>query len=433
MCKKQFMFRIKNWLVGYLEEERVQKNAIFSIADGMAYSLMTGLTTAFMGVFALRLGASDQMLGFLAAWPALVGLIAQIPSAILTERTEKKLKPLLMWGFMHRVNYFIYALIPFLPISGLHKAWLFILLVTWMNFPAVVVNTMWTQLMGDIFPIQHRGRVFGDRNFLLGWVTLGSMLIAGPLLDFFPYPYNFGLLFSLAFLGLMVSLYYLSKLEEFEVAPAVRLEQKNKKPLDGMRLVIKDKSFLRFTAASFVYYIGFNISASMWTLLHVRILHLTNTQIAMVSILSTVTSTLCYRFWGRISEKIGNRQVYFISCIIFLLQPWLHVYVTKDTLWLLWALSIANGLAGSGFNLSQFNTLLSVAPDPANRPSYLAFFNMSIQATGFIFPMLGMAIYAKVGNQINPVLYLSSFARTMGLIYMARVIGIGFPRKGKKA
>ena len=57
----------------------------------------------------------------------------------------------------------------------------------------------------------------------------------------------------------------------------------------------------------------------------------------------------------------------------------------------------------------------------------MAFYNMLMQSTGFIFPMLGIAVYGFVGQQINPVLYLSSISRTMGLIYLAKVIGIKLP------
>jgi hypothetical protein len=127
------------------------------------------------------------MLGFLAAWPALMGLIAQIPSAIITERTDLKLKPLLAWCWAHRINYLLYAIIPFLPITGIMKAWVFIALVTWMNFPAVVVNTMWTQLMGEIFPIRFRGRIFWRpqfycgldhlRKYAFGWALVGPYSI----------------------------------------------------------------------------------------------------------------------------------------------------------------------------------------------------------------------------------------------------------------
>jgi len=162
---KHLREKIIHWLTGYLDSETMRSNAFYSIVEGMAYNVMTGLTGSFMAVFAIKLGATDQMLGLLASGPALIGLLSQIPSAIITERTDKKLQPILAWGFLHRINYLFYAIIPFLPLQPVYKAWLFIILVTWMNFPAVVVNTMWTHLMGEIFPISSRGRVFGDRNF----------------------------------------------------------------------------------------------------------------------------------------------------------------------------------------------------------------------------------------------------------------------------
>ncbi len=426
---KHLREKIIHWLTGYLDSETMRSNAFYSIVEGMAYNIMTGLTGSFMAVFAIKLGATDQMLGILASGPALIGLLSQIPSAIITERTDRKLQPILTWGFLHRINYLFYAIIPFLPLPAIYKAWIFIILVTWMNFPAVVVNTMWTHLMGEIFPISSRGRVFGDRNFIVGWVTIAAMLLAGPLLDLIPYPYNYGILFGLSFAGLMVSLYYLKLLKEERVETASVSEVSHNGPFDGMMSVIKDKQFFNFTAASFVYYMGFNVSASMWTILYVRFLYLSNTQIAMIAIVSTVISTSSYRFWGRVSDRIGSKQVYFIGCLLFLVQPYFHSFITVPTAWLLWPLAVANGLAGGAFNLAQFNTLLSIAPDPAKRPSYLAFFNMAMQITGFIFPMLGIWLYQNLGNHLNPVFYLSTFFRAAGLLYLAAVIKVKWPFK----
>lgn len=429
---KHLREKIYHWLTGYLDSETTQSNAAYSIVDGMAYSIMIGLTSSFMAVFAIKLGATDQMLGILSSGPALIGLLSQIPSAIVTERTDKKLQPILAWGFVHRINYLFFAIIPFLPILGIYKAWLFIILVTWMNFPAVVVNTMWTHLMGEIFPISSRGRVFGDRNFIVGWVTIAAMLLAGPLLDLISYPYNYGILFGLSFAGLMVSLYYLKQLKEERVETTSVSNVSHAGPFDGMFNVIKDRQFLSFTAASFVYYMGFNVSASMWTILYVRFLFLNNTQIAMIAIVSTVISTISYRFWGRVSDRIGSKQVYFIGCLLFLTQPYFHSFIIVKTAWMLWPLAIANGLAGGAFNLAQFNTLLSVAPDPAKRPSYIAFYNMAMQITGFIFPMLGIWLYQNMGNQLNPVFYLSTFFRCIGLIYLAAVIKVKLPFHPKR-
>ena len=409
----------KNWLTGYLPSETLRKNVWYSNLDAGFFSAMAGLTGSFMSVYALKLGASEQMLAVMSSGPALMALVAQVPSAMMTERTEKKKKPILLWASLHRIWYLVYAFIPFLPIAPVHKAWLFILLVTLMNFPANVANIMWTQMMGEIIPSGNRGRVFGDRNFLAGWFSLGSMMLAGPLLDYIPYPYNYTVLFVLSFICLSVSTFYLARMEEVKTSEAPASSVRSAGVWEGFKVIFKDKQFMSFVAAAFVFNMGFGISSSMWTINYVRDLHLTNTQIAFASILSSLATTLSYPYWGRTIDKIGSKSVYLISLFIFIFRPWIQALVTPDTLWLMWTFSFATGVAQSAFNLSQFNTLLVVAPDPNMRPSYLAFFNIAVQTVAFIFPMIGVQIYKAFGNQVDPVFYLSSMIRVVGASILA--------------
>jgi hypothetical protein len=57
---------------------------------------------------------------------------------------------------------------------------------------------------------------------------------------------------------------------------------------------------------------------------------------------------------------------------------------------------------------------------------------MAMQVTGFVFPMLGMLIYKSIGSQLNPIFYLSTAFRTVGLIYMAYVIKMKWPFSKRK-
>ena len=175
---------------------------------------------------------------------------------------------------------------------------------------------------------------------------------------------------------------------------------------------------MSFVLAAFVFNMGFGISSSMWTINYVRDLHLTNTQIALASILSSLATTLSYPFWGRTIDWIGSKSVYLISLFIFIFRPWIQAVVTPETLWIMFLFSFLTGIAQSAYNLSQFNTLLVVAPDPNMRPSYLAFFNIAVQTVTFIFPMVGVQIYKAFGNQVAPVFYLSTGIRVIGALIL---------------
>ena len=423
------------WLTSYLPDKTTGKNAWHSLIDGMCYNVMVGLTQPFMNLYAMSLGASDPMLGFLSSWPSLISLIAQVPSALLTERLTNIKSSLLKWCFAHRVNYLIFAILPFLPVDDIVKAWIFIILVTLMNFPAVIVNTMWTHLMGNLFQSNVRAHVFADRNFLTAIVTLVFLVIAGPILDFIPYPYNFSFNFGVGFLALMCSTYQLSRLQEkkseiktvtaesvYETEASKSLppiKETKASPWPGMGIVMKDKPFLGFVFAAFVMHIGFGISGAMWTLFYKRQLFMNNTQISFISIASTACSIIWYRFVPRIMDRWGAKNTFLLALALFMPVPLLYSFVQPEWLWLIWLFSAFDGMAGATYNLSFFNTILECSTDESFRPSYLAFFNTCVSLPGVILPMIGMQIYIALGStDVRPVFYISTIIRLSAVVMM---------------
>ncbi|HSL93768.1 MAG TPA: MFS transporter [Bacillota bacterium] len=406
--------RMFSSFTSYSTDEATRKNIINSIGDGAWYAVMTGLTTSFMGVYALALGASDAMLGWLAALPALVALLSQVPAALITERAVKRMRVLWPSTVAFRLGYLVFAFIPFLPIAPVAKAWVFIGLFAVMSFPGTVSGVSWTAMMGDIFPANLRGRIFGDRNMLLGIVALASTVAAGPLLDALPYPLNFTILFLVAFLALLISLVYLRRITERPDSDDISVVRTAN--LKSIAATLSDKPFLSFVAAMFVIHIGFNISAAMWTLLYVRVLLLSKTFIALITVVAQLTSVLCFRWWGRLADRIGPRRALFYSVLLFAPQPFLHMFV--KTSWPLIPLSIASGVAGSGFTLILFNVLLGVAADERKRPSYIAVFNGLMGLTGFLAPLIGVAIYGHFS--MNTVFLIATIVRLAGLLLFAR-------------
>ena len=405
------------WLTNYLPDEKMGDNAWNSAVDGMWYTVMTGLTQPFMNLFAMNLGATDQMLSYLSSWPSLVSLVAQVPAAMMTGNLPNIKNKLILWGFLHRINYLFFALLPFLPLAGVTKAWIYIVLVAAMNFPATVVNTMWTQIIGKLFPANLRGQVMADRSFFVGIVTLIFLLIAGPILDSVPYPYNFTLNFGLAFVALMMSLYYLSRLHE--EPHVVAASQSVASPWSGMGAVLKDKPFLHFVFAAFIMNIGFGISSAMWTIYFKRQLFLSNTEIAFASIVSTSSSIIWYRFVPKLTQRLGMKNTFLVSYMLYLPVPLLYSFIQPGNPWLLWIISIVEGMAGATNNVSFINVILDSAADMTHRPSYLAFFNTSSAIANVIFPIVGMQIYLGLGGtDTRPVFMISTVIRSVAVLLM---------------
>lgn len=395
----------------YASDETCRRNIIYSLLDGMAYTVMVGLTTPFLGVYAVKLGATDFMLGLLSSLPALVAVLSQLPAAFITNSNSQRLPVVLRAAFFHRLGYLLFALIPFLP--GEIRAWTFVLLLAAINFPSVVAGVAWTTMMGEIFSKDIRGRVFGDRNMILAWITMLSTLAAGRWLDLWKFPFNFQSLFVVAFAFLMLSLHLLSKLQENkEVSRAKANSFKN------FAAVFRHKPFVGFMVSIFIMQLGFSVSAAMWTILYVRILGLSNSWIGAFSIISQAASALSYRWWGRFADRSGNLKVLLISMLLFMPQPVLYGFARGLIApWVILVLSAISGFAGAGFSLTSFNALLEISPEE-ERPGYIAVYNTINSLPGFLLPLVGVAIYQA--SSIITVFAIASLIRLIAVALLWR-------------
>lgn len=424
-----FRSHLSAWLTSYAPDSTTRSNIMNNIWDGFWYSVMVGLTQSFMGVYALALGASDTMLGWLTSLPALISLLSHIPAAVITERQPKRLRVSVPFGLVFRSSYLLYGLIPFLPIRPVLKAWTFIVLLSVMNFPGTVSGSAWTAMMGDVFPSTIRGRVFGDRNMILGIATMTCTALAGPFLDRLPYPLNYTILFATSFVALMLSTWYQTKM--IEAPKEITAESRKPGGGDGVRRALADPGFRFFVLAMFIVHVGFNISASMWTILHVRVLGLSKTFIGSLSVVGQLTAVLTSRWWGRFADRHGNRLALFVSIAVFAPQPWLHNFVRSGAP--LIPLSILGGFANAGFGMVLFNALLDTSPDESIRPSYVAVFHTSMGVTGFAAPLIGVALYQSASMGL--VFTLATVLRLVGMGVLVWKVGLRQPNgqspKGK--
>ena len=96
-----------------LTEQEIESGLRAVIRDGMASNAMATLTGGvFLVAFALQLGASNTLIGLLAAVPPLAQLV-QIPSILLVERLRNRRAISVVASSMSRIIWLVIALIPF--------------------------------------------------------------------------------------------------------------------------------------------------------------------------------------------------------------------------------------------------------------------------------------------------------------------------------
>jgi len=166
-----------------LTEEEVRSGLRSVIKDGLASQTMVTLTGgAFLVAFALKLGASNLVIGLLAAIPPLTQLI-QIPSIYLVERYRLRRAITVYASATSRVFWLLIALIPFL--FSVEKRLTFLIAALFLHTTfAAVGGTSWNSWMRDLVPQDRLGSFFAKRMSLATGLGISVSLAAGVYIDF---------------------------------------------------------------------------------------------------------------------------------------------------------------------------------------------------------------------------------------------------------
>jgi len=374
------------------------------------FGVLNGVATTFTSVFAVRLGASDALVGWLSALPALANVMWLIPAARIIERQRRRMPLLLLGGFLHRLGYLLVALVPFVFINYRAEALVAVTALT--AFPAAMATVAFTSLLAEAVPITRRARVVSMRNTLLSGVSTLAVLVGGKLLDMIVFPVNYQLLFIAAFLTSLISLYHVGCVR----VPDVVVTERQSRPrslhilIQPLRQVWRQQDFVRFSVSSFVFNWGLYMPAALYSIYKVKYLHASNSWIGLFTTVYNVFTVIAYVRWGRFTARRGNRQALLISSLGLVLYPVLTGLSPR--LEPLLGVAVLGGIFGAGLNLTLFNTMLQVCPDE-RRPSYVAIYNTLVNVAAFGAPLLGTFLSSQL--DIRVALVLAGAVRLVGV------------------
>ncbi|HID31345.1 MAG TPA: MFS transporter, partial [Desulfobacterales bacterium] len=377
-----------------LTEEEIQSGLKSVIRDGLATRVMVTLTGGvFLVAFALKLGASNSVIGLLAAIPPLSQLI-QIPSIYLIEKYRVRRAISVYASASSRLFWVLIALIPFL--FSIEKGLVFLILAFSLKTAIGTVSLCsWNSWMRDLVPQDQLGTFFSKRMSLATALGIPISLVAGFYLDYWKklYPdhelYGYSILFFLGFLAGMLGVYFLSTIPEPRMAP---LEGKPQ----FFELIIqpfKDDNFKNLVMFLGSWDFAVNLAAPFFTVYMLRRLELDMSFVIVLMVLSQLTSLAFLRIWGKISDRFSNKSVLgvsgplFMLCILgwtFTTMPEKHVL----TMPLLIAIHILMGISTAGVTLATGNIGLKLAPK-GKATAYLAANSIVNSLAAGIAPILG--------------------------------------------
>lgn len=377
-----------------LTEEEVQSGLRAIIKDGLAsQAMMTFTGGAFLIAFALKLGASNLMIGLLAAIPPLMQLI-QIPSIFLVEKIRNRRAVSVYASASSRTMWLLIAFLSLLlsPQTGL--AFLLIALALYSALAAVSACS-WGSWMRDLVPQDQLGSFYSRRMRLATGLGIVLYLASGFYVDFIKkvFPdielYAYSTLFFLGFLAGMLGVYFISTIPE----PRMAAQEGKTTFLELMLVPFEDANFRKLITFLGSWSFAVNLAAPFFIVYMLKRLQMDMSLIIALTVLSQIMNLVFLRIWGRFSDVFSNKSVLavcgplFLVCILawtFTTMPEKHM----GTIPLLVAIHIFLGISIAGVTLATGNIALKLAPKEQATP-YLATNSVVSSLAAGIAPILG--------------------------------------------
>jgi len=377
-----------------LTEEEIRSGLRTVIKDGLTTQAMVSLTGGvFLVAFALKLGASNLIIGLLAAIPPLAQLI-QIPSIYLVEKYRARRAISVYASALSRIFWLLIALIPFL--FSIKAGLTFLVIAILLNAIFAAVSTCsWNSWMRDLLPQERLGSFFSKRMSLATGLGIPLSLAAGIYLDYWKkllpnYElYGYSVLFFLGFLAGMLGVYFISTIPELRMTSI----EKRPKFFNLILQPFKDANFRQLLGFLGSWNFAANLAAPFFTVYMLKRLQLDMLFIIALAALSQVISLAFLRIWGRLSDRFSNKSVLGVSGPLFIgsILAWTFTTMPEKyilTIPLLVAIHIIMGISTAGVTLSTGNIGLKLAPK-GQATTYLAVNSLINSLAAGIAPVLG--------------------------------------------
>jgi MFS family permease len=308
--------------------------------------------------------------------------------------------------------------------AGAIISWVLILVYTLLVVCGAFYGPAWSSWMKDLVPPGQRGKYFGQRNQIYGFVVLISMLGAGSILTHFRTEhifFGFSILFVTAFAARLISALLLAKQYE----PELHSEPGYYFGFWQFLRKAPKNNFGRFAIYVALMNLTTAIASPFFAVYMLRDLKFSYLFYTLVLISSSLASILFMPALGRFADRYGNlitvKVMGFLVPLVPLLwfaSPLITTFKSAALLPYLVGVEFFSGLAWAGFTLSSSNFIYD-AVTRQRMGLCVAYSNVANGIGVFIGAMLGGLL------ALRPLLFvflLSGLARlTVSLAMLPKI------------
>ena len=384
-----------------------KKSLFYSLWDGIFAGGMVGLTQDYFNPFLLVRGGCAQQAGYLGGFPNIFSALFQLFSPGLTDKLKSRKKLFMVFIFLQ----FIMLVVMWgISLKEQKTPLFFIFCVLLFTACGAIAQPAWASLMSDLVPVSKRGTYFGWRIRIVGFVTIGTSLLAGWITHSFEkiniYT-GFSILFGGAFFFRLISWIFLSRMQDLPQ------EQKKEYYFSLIQFLsrLKHSNFAKFVLLSGSLHYAVFVASPFFSVFMIQDLHFSYLLYSIVMISSTAMVYISIPRWGRISDRVGNIRV-IQTCIPFIAMIPLFWIVSQHPACLIFS-QVYSGVLWAGYNLCALNFVYD-AVTPGKRTRCIAYFNA--------FNSLGIGLGSLTGGALAKYLPLFLKYKLLGVFLISLIL-----------
>lgn len=359
---------------------RTMRLLILAVMGGMVWFNVTN-GIAFTGYWK-ELGVSDTAYGVLLALPAMANAF-QFVASYYMEKTLKRAKLFIVAGFIQRLVWIPFALVPYIvPMGAAHlKAWIAGVLVFASAGMMPFMNVAFYSICDDVIPMKIRGSYFAARSRVSTITALVVGILIGMLLDAMPGMPGYSAAFLIA--GIMGTLDIGCFL--FMKLPPMGETPKGKPMLSMVRSVLADKKYMRIVVFATFWIFTVTLCAPYFNVYMQGSMGMTSLQITLYGqIASNIALIFVVTRWGRALDHFGSKPIIMVGGFFVAVMPMFWLAIGEGNYLPVILLNMLSGATWCAYELGTQNLFMGQARG-ANKSMYFAVYFMFTQLLGSAF------------------------------------------------
>ena len=369
--------------------EQREKTINASKREGVLKNIKAGVSQNFAVPFGLAIGMSPTIVTFLTSIPQLVGAFLGLFTERIIEFLKRRKIVMVYASYIESLTWVIIMLMAFLAIKSP------ILLIIFVTLDIVVgniISPIWTAIISDTVPGDKLGKFLGVRSILTGIANLGSMILAGLILNWFAGVnelIGFAVIFGIAAITAFLGARYQAKMIDPNPVAKKRSEV-SKYSFREFILTIRENNFGMFTTFYALFQLVVNIVSPFYAIYMLKVLKFNYLVFTIITLASVVSALLSMHLWGKLTDKYGSKRIFSITSFLIVVSPLLWMTTTN---WMILAtIEFCSGIMWAGFNLSC-SAFMFESVKPEYKVKFYAYNKVVLGVGIFLGVLIGTLIY----------------------------------------